>query len=261
MNTKNNLEINAATNAVEANPTTVKNEASNDKNLSMKLTKEWTAAVGKTIKNVLLLADILRRAKDGLPHAAYKTWLLQNRMDEAKVSKFRSIGDCELFKKPEIQAQLPPNFTMLYQLSRIVRHEGFSVEIATDHFKTALTMLNTANDEGRFPTVEAMTSHINKLLGKVVAGPVQANSGEEVQNQKPVTENLTVIQPVPSSVENMDEDVDYGDENDIQIQITFQEAYKRMQVKRAILRLLHDNGIKSVEVVLRPKSVVLAEAA
>jgi hypothetical protein len=240
-----------------------------DERLAAKLTKEYAQAVGKSVTSVLTLADILIRAKNGLSPDAHKTWLLQNRTDEGKASKGRSIAECPLFKQTEIQAQLPPSFTMMYQLSRIMRHDEFTPEVANGHFTTALTMLNTPGADGRFPTVEEITRHVNGLLGKRTAPTPKAETTVKSADDSVLPNRGPEVSQVEShgftngSRSLIDETTpeDFEDDNDIQILLEFAAAYQRAQVRNAILRVLHESGIKNVEVILRAKCVPVAKAA
>ncbi len=239
-----------------------------DERLAAKLTKEYVHAVGKSVTSVLTLADIFMRAKKGLSPDPCKKWLLQNRTDEGKASKYCSIADCAQFKRPEIQEQLPPSFTMMYQLSRIMRYDKFTPEVANGHFTTALTMINTSGTTGRFPTVEEITRHVNRLLGKRVApvpnaqAPMKSADDSALPDRVPEAshvEHSFTNEPLPLIDETQPED--FEDDNVIQIQLEFAEAYRKALVRTAILRVLHDSGIKNIEVILRGKFSPVAKAA
>ena len=243
-----------------------------DDQLAAKLTTEYVQAIGKSVTNVLILADILIRAKSGLSQDAYSVWLLQNRTDEGKASKFRSIGECSQFKEAAIQAQLPPSFTMMYQLSRIMRSGDFTPEVAKGHFNTVLGMLNTAKSDGRFPTVEEVTRHVNGLLRKPSVAKSKAESAVKPSDPSDDSILRNQMSEMPDAepqgatngplllIDEMTPD-DFEDDNDIQIRLEFTEAYRKALVRKAIARVLKENGIVNIEVILRAKCAPEALAA
>jgi hypothetical protein len=247
----------------------MKTATQSDDQLAAKLTAEYGQAVGKSVNNVLMLADILIRAKSGLSQDEHKTWLLKNRTDEGKASKYRSIGECPQFKEAAVQAQLPPSFTMMYQLSRILRHSDFTPEVANGHFTATLAMLNTPKADGRFPSVEEVTSHLNGLFGKRTVATPNAESIAKSSDESLLPSQTTELpDAVPQASSNearpvIDETTseDVEDENDIQIRLEFAEAYRKALVRKAIARVLKENGITNVEVILRAKYAPAALAA
>lgn len=126
------------------------------------LTERWEPALGKSVDSVLDIASILSDGKETLNKPTYEEWLKTTaKMSEGTASKYRSIHECDLLHYPEFRKLLTPDWTAMYQLSRISKAEGLSAAQKKSKFKDALAFIRKES-----PTSEELSVKVNELLGK-----------------------------------------------------------------------------------------------
>jgi hypothetical protein len=143
------------------------------------LTERWEPALGKSVDSVLEIASILADAKEKLDKTPYELWLKGTaKMSEGTASKHRSIHECDLFYYPEFNKLLPPDWTAMYQLSRISKAEGLTAAHKKSKFKEALAYIRKES-----PTSEELSIKVNELLGKTAKPKTPAEPVDPILEQ------------------------------------------------------------------------------
>ena len=152
-------------------------EKDSQNKIAAELTNRWTASIGKSVENVLELANILHDAYFKLEADSYKEWL-ENvaKMGESSASKYRDIAQCKFFQDEKNHHLLPFEWTKMYELTRISNHAKFknTPDGGASAIKDVLKFIttkqvqneNTENPVPSFPTVVQITAKVDGILDK-----------------------------------------------------------------------------------------------
>jgi hypothetical protein len=128
--------------------------AGKDQQTIVSLTNRWNASLGKSAENILETAAILHDAKAKIVDKdSYENWLKKvAKMHESTASKNRSIHENEFLHDSSLTANLPPDWTVWYELSQL-RTIGL--------FKKGVAFV-----ESHAPTHAELSTTVRDLAGK-----------------------------------------------------------------------------------------------
>lgn len=238
------------------------------------LTERWTGTLGKSAESILETASILADAKAKIADkATYEQWLKEvAKMSEGTASKYRSIDTCTFLHDAEHTAQLPPDWTIYYELSKLR---------TLALFKKGLAFVVT-----EIPTHAELANKISELLGKPRSKDTLKRTGKLVtNNQKIVAEVKRQTAKAKQEVEKVKEQVhearaevknlqaklvttayipskeeiaemDFEDDGNEILVENFKKAYLALQLKKKIAALLHAEGYSNIQVIVRQRQAV-----